>query len=109
MSYNRRLYLLRKNTIFYNRQHYLNYLENSCKGNELTFFENILLMGDMLYAINGFIRREKKLTTQQQVSEYLIKLFGSEFRGDRIMHKYIEDLKLVMSYYDEPHLKTTKK
>lgn len=100
MSYNRRLYLLRKNTIFYKRNHYLNYLISSCKGNELTFFENILFMGDMLYALNGFIRREKKLTTKKQVSEYFIKLFGSEFRGDRIMHKYIDDLKLILNYYD---------
>jgi len=100
MSYNRRLYLLRKNTIFYKREHYLNYLKNSCKGNELTFFENILLMGDMLYALNGFIRREKKLINQKEVADYYIKLFGSEFRGDRIMHKYIDDLKLIMSYYE---------
>jgi len=100
MSYNRKLYLLRKNTIFYSRDFYLNYLEKSCKGNELTFFENMLLMGDLLHYLNGFIRREKKLTTQKQVSEYYIKLFSSEYRGDRIMHTYLDDLKLIMSYYD---------
>lgn len=100
MGYNRKLHLLRKNTVFYRRGFYLNYLEKSCKGNELKFFENMLLMGDLLHYLHGFIRREKKLTTQKQVCEYYIKLFGSEFIGDRIMHTYIDDLKLIMSYYD---------
>jgi len=100
MGYNRKLYLLRKNIIFYSRNHYLKFLNNSCKGNELTFFENLLLFGNMLHYLHGFMRREKKFTTQKQVAEYYIKLFNSEFRGDRIMRKYIDDLRLIMSYYD---------
>lgn len=99
--YNKKRHLLRKNTIFYSRNFYLNYLEKNCKGNELVFFEKMLLFGDLLHYLHGFIRREKRLTTQEEVCKYYIKLFGSEYRGDRIMHTYIEDLKLIMSYYDE--------
>lgn len=93
-------YLLRKNTVFYNREFYLNYLNERCGGNELAFFENVLMFENMLHYLHGFMRREKKLTTREEVALYYIKLFGSEYRGDRIMHKYIDDLKLILSYYD---------
>lgn len=56
-------------------------------------------MFGMLYKINGFIRREKKLTRQDEVVTYFGFVFRS-IRGDVVMHKYIEDLKFILSLYE---------
>lgn len=92
--------LCRKNQLFYNREHTLNYLQESCKGNELTFIENILLWG-LLYKLNGYIRRHLQLTKKSEVVDYFIKTFNSEYRGNRIMHKYIDDLLFIKDLYDD--------
>jgi hypothetical protein len=89
----------RKNQLFHNRAHYLNYLEVSCKGNELTFIENVLMFG-VLYALNGYMRRHKQFKTQDEVVKYYLEVFGSEYRGDRIMHAYLDDLKYILALYD---------
>ncbi len=89
----------RRNQIFYSRYFYLDLFENHYRSNELKFFENLLLF-DLVYVLNGFIRRYKNLKTKDEVSKYFIKVFSSEFRGDRLMHKYLDDLKFIITLYD---------
>jgi len=94
----RKLYC-RKNQLFYQRTHTLDYLKNHCKNNEVTFLENAFLFG-FLFKINGFIRREKQLKTKDEVVKYFVKVFSTELRGERIMHKYIDDIRYIVSLYD---------
>ena len=89
----------RKNQIFYHRQNTLDYLNYNFNSNLISFFEH-LLMFEMLYKINGYIRRELQLKTKDEVTDFFIKTFNAEYRGDRIMHEYIEDLKFIINLYD---------
>jgi hypothetical protein len=82
------------NQFFFQRNLILKYVEEN---GEYDFLVKHLMFG-MLYRINGYLGRHKKYKTKDEVINWFIETLKG-FEGDRMMHKYIEELRFIASLY----------
>ena len=81
--------ILRKRPLFHKRYYYLELIENRYKGDEYKWVRTMIMLGeDMLHYIAGYLYREKKLRTKDEVVKYFLDAYTRNVSG----YGFVEDI-----------------